>query len=99
MLGTTKQRAIERHARHGATLQSPSMERRRVVRVALLVLALVAVAAVAFAVTLRAAPEAAPGIDITSGFEYNVDASSGSVASTPVTGQYFGNSPGLNADH
>lgn len=84
---TTERRTTERQAP-----QKGNGNGHRIVRAALLLGAAAVVATVALAIVSRSTPEPTADVDITSGFEYNSDATSGMPASTPVTGQYFGNS-------
>ena len=99
MLDTTHRTASEQRTTRDAGPQSSEHKSRHAFRAALIMVALTVVAAVAFAIVSRSAPGPATDIDITSGFEYNTDATAGRPAGTPVTGQYFGNSPELNPDH
>jgi len=92
MLETTNCTSTERPTTGHGVPQDGDGKGRRPIRAAVLMVTLAVIAAVGFAIVSRSAPGPTTDTDVTSGFEYTTDATSGRMASTPVTGQYFGNS-------
>jgi len=95
MLETTEQRTIEHPATGGEPTPNGNAKRRGIARAALLAVAVAVVAAVAFAVVSRPASAPVPEQDLTSGFEYTTEATSGRIATDRITTPYFGNSDEL----